>query len=300
VAAAVGTIAAHAHVPQPSRAERSENVVPRPEVARAAAFGFDAVMSDYYWLQAVQIVGAEPDPVRQGAVLARLIDVTTGLDPWVGHAYRFAALWLTDSTERVEQANALLRRGIAYHPTDWRNRFHLAFNEFFYLDDSQTAAAVLEPAIGLPGAPRYLGRLAARLRSESAGLEASALFLQELVRGAPDRYARAEYEKALDEIEAERRARFLDGAREEYRKRHGRDIAAVEDLVRGDGAVLRKLPPEPNGWEWVLDPETGQIVSSYYGKRYVPHIHPIYRSGTPSGPESSPVQAAGDAREVGR
>jgi hypothetical protein len=32
--------------------------------------------------------------------------------------------------------------------------------------------------------------------------------------------------------------------------------------------VLRRLPPEPHGWEWTLQPETGQIVSSYIGHRY--------------------------------
>jgi hypothetical protein len=32
--------------------------------------------------------------------------------------------------------------------------------------------------------------------------------------------------------------------------------------------VLRALPPEPHGWEWVIDPTSGQIVSSYVGHRY--------------------------------
>ena len=31
---------------------------------------------------------------------------------------------------------------------------------------------------------------------------------------------------------------------------------------------LRALPPGPNGWEWTLDPSSGQIVSSYVRHRY--------------------------------
>jgi tetratricopeptide (TPR) repeat protein len=244
--------------------------VPEPGVAKLAAFGFDALLGDYYWMRAVQIVGSPEGPVGRSHHLGRLIDVVTTLDPWVGHAYRFAAVWMIDDEPAVRHANAILERGIAHHPDDWRNRFYLGFNHFFYLGENGSAAAALEPAVGLPGAPRYLGRLVARLRSEASGgeIEAAAAFLQELLRQAEDPFAKAEYEKALDEIETERRARRLDAAREEFERRHGRDLSSVEDLVQVKPPVLRALPPEPHGFEWTLDPESGQIVSSYVGHRY--------------------------------
>jgi tetratricopeptide (TPR) repeat protein len=177
---------------------------------------------------------------------------------------------MTDDEAAVRHANAILERGIAHHPEDWRNRFYLGFNRFFYLGENAEAAAALTPALSLPGAPRYLGRLAARLRSQGSGgeLESAAAFLHELRRQTPDPFAQAEYERALDEIEAERRARRLDLARNEFQRRHGRDIERVEDLVRVPPAVLRALPPEPHGFEWTLDPESGQILSSYLGHRY--------------------------------
>jgi hypothetical protein len=244
--------------------------VPEPGLARLAAFGFDALLGDYYWMRAVQIVGSDEGAVGRSHHLGRLIDVVTTLDPWVDHAYRFAAVWMTDDEAAVRHANRILERGIAHHPDEWRNRFYLGFNHFFYLGEPAAAADVLEPALELHGAPRYLGRLVARLRSDAGGgeIESAAAFLSELLRQTQDPFARAEYEKALDEIEAERRARVLDAAREEFRRRHGRDIAHVEDLVRVPPPVLRALPPEPHGWEWTLDPQSGQIVSSYVKHRY--------------------------------
>jgi tetratricopeptide (TPR) repeat protein len=244
--------------------------VPDPTLAKLAALGFDAVLGDYYWMRAVQIVGKEAGPVGHSHQIGRLIDVVTTLDPRVVHPYRFAAVWMTDDEAAVRKANELLERGVAHHPTDWLNRFYLGFNHFFYFGENAAAAAVLEPAVGMQGAPRYLGRLVARLRSEAGGgeLEAATAFLQELLRQDPDPYKKAEYEKALDEIEAERRARQLDAAREEFVRRHGRDIRRVEELVEGAKPVLRTLPPEPHGWEWTLDPESGQIVSSWVGHRY--------------------------------
>ena len=114
----------------------------------------------------------------------------------------------------------------------------------------------------------------ARLRADADGLDTAAALLQELVANAEDPFAKAEYEKGLDEIETERRARFLDQARAEYQRRNGRDIERVEDLLAGADPVLRELPPELHDWEWVIDEESGRIVSSWYGSRYEPLLHP--------------------------
>lgn len=253
-----------------------EQVVPRPDTARVVALGFDSLLSDYYWLRAVQIVGGERRAMDPHVpALTRLAELTVGLDPWVGHPYRFAAVWLNTTPEAVQAANRMLERGIAYHPTDWRNRFYLSFNHFFYLSDAEAAARELEPAVGLPGAPAYLGRLLARLRSETGGLEVAEAYLRELVQQADDEGLRLHYERAIREIETERRARLLDAARATFRERTGRDIARVEELVRGPGAVLRALPPLPDDdAEWTLDPKTHEIVSSALNRRYLVYIHP--------------------------
>src|SRR5215468_2178240 len=280
VAAAAGVHAAHARMDPASRA-LGASFVPRPEQARLASFGFAALVADFHWLHAVQVVGdAAPITSAQATLLGRLIDVVTTLDPWVEHAYRCAAVWLTDSPGSVHAANRLLVRGIAYHPLDWRNRHYLGFNHFFYLGEEEKAADILAPAVALPGAPRYLGALVARLRLRKGGLEATAAFLSELARETTDEYKRAEYLKTLDEIQVERWARGLEAARKRYRERTGHDLAAVEDLVRGPAPVLDALPPaHPNfaGFAWRIDRDSGRIVSSFYGRRYELHIHPFDR-----------------------
>ena len=101
----------------------------------------------------------------------------TGLDPWVDHPYRFAALWLTESDDEVRHANRLLEKGIAYHPLDWRNRFYLGYNQFFYLEDNARAADALESALRFPDAPDYLGAFVTRLRAAGDSLDTAALFL---------------------------------------------------------------------------------------------------------------------------
>jgi hypothetical protein len=276
VAAGVFVLLVHRAMDTSSKVGQGEFFVPRPEQARLTALGFDAVLSDYYWLQAVQIVGGDPQGVAHWAgLVGRLVDVVTALDPWVGHPSRFAAVWMTDSVDSVLHANALLRRAISYHPRDWRNYHYLGFNDFFYLGDDAAAADALEHAVGLPDAPPYLAALVAKLREQREGLDTAAAFLEELARSTEDEYARAEYLKSLDEIETERRARFLDRARAEYRRRNGRDIRSVAELAQGPGRVLDALPPaHPHfrAFQWVIDPATGAIVSSFYKERYHPHL----------------------------
>jgi hypothetical protein len=288
LAAVALTAWVHQRMPTPARSAQSDLFVPRPELARATALGFDAVIGDYYWLQAVQIVGGTGTPERKGYLLAGLIDVVTTLDPWVDHPYRFAAVWLTDSLASVRKANELLQRGIDHHPSDWRNRFYLGFNQFFYLGEEAKAAETLEPAIALQGAPRYLRSLVARLEGARGGLEAAETFLHGLILEAASDDEREQYERALDEVATERVARELDAARERYRERRGRDIEQVEDLLRGPDEVLEALPPEPHGGRWILSSEDGRIVSSAVGHRYEPNIDPVTRR------RIEKIRAAGD------
>jgi hypothetical protein len=263
------TLAAQARLPQSAPGADGAPLVPSPGSARLASLGYDALVSDFYWLRAVQLVGDDGAfSVAQAPLIGRLTAVVVGLDPWVDHPYRFAALWMSDNPKSRAEADRLLERGIAYHPRDWRDRFYLSFNRLFYEGDADAAARELAPAVGLPGAPLYLGRLLARLRAQGGDLDAAESYLRALLLHAPDEWHKVEYEKALDEIQTERRARYLDQARAVYRERTGHDIQRIQDLAGGPDAVIAELPPEPHGWEWMLDPRTGDIESSYYRHRY--------------------------------
>jgi tetratricopeptide (TPR) repeat protein len=276
---AVVTGVVHAEIDTGSADSAGRLRLPDARIAKVASLGFHPVLADWAWVQALQLVGGDGDGVQKGAgEIADAIEFVAALDPWVDHPYRFAALWLTNSADEVRRANKLLQKAIAYHPGDWRNRFYLGYNEFFYLQDPERAARALKPAIGMRGAPNYLGALVTRLEAESGDLETAALFLEQLIRNAPDEYARAEYWKAYDEIETERRARFLDQMRQRFVQRNGRDLRAPAELWSGRLRVMEKMPPpHPHfpGFEWVIDPGTGQITSSFYGSRYALHFHPL-------------------------
>lgn len=272
---------AHSRVPLTTRTDLGSDFVPSPEVVRAASLGFDALLADYHWLQAVQVVGSTENVDEPTARhLGKLVDVVTSLNPHVGHPYRFAAIWLSHTEDLVREGNRLLERGVAHHPDEWRNYFYLGFNHFYYLAEYQLAAEALEAAMRLPGSPSYLPRLVARLKSEHRDVEVAEVFLRELLRNTHDEDARGRIQASLDEIELEYKARHLDRAREAFRALAGRDIERVEELVEGELRVIERLPsPEPDaippslrrGSVWQIDADTDRILSSYLGRRYEVH-----------------------------
>lgn len=282
VLAVAATGYVHGRMPRATDVELGDAFVPDPHVAKVMALGFDAAVADFYWLKAIQAVGGGVQvDERLGSHLGKLIDVVTTLDPWVDHPYRFAAIWMTEGRENVLTANRLLERGIAHHPEEWRNRFYLGFNLFYYLTQHEAAADQLQIASLLPGAPPYLGRLVARLRAETADIDVAEAFLHELIRNTDDETIRQGYMAALDEIEIEKKARFLDRAREAFNTLNARDIVSVDELVSGPHPMLEKLPDaEPEslpaalrrGSVWRLDLESDEIVSTYYDRRYQLHF----------------------------
>jgi hypothetical protein len=291
--AALALVAAtQGRLPYAARDPDGKLLVPRAESARVAALGFESLLADYYWLRVVQVVGSERIPVEQAPLIEEISRVVVALDPWVDHPYRFAALWLSDRPETQPSANRILERGIAYHPRDWRNRFYLSFNHLYNQGDAGAAADELEAAIGLEGAPPYLARLVARLRSTGGGLDAAEAYLRTLLGQEISAWQRVAYEDALVEIDTERRARALDEARARFAALNGFDIQRVEELAWGPYAVLWTLPGEPNGAGWAIDEKSGRIVSTHYKRRYKVNFHdPEQKLEAPSSD-----QAAGGAQ----
>lgn len=274
VASTTGTV--HARMDTGAAADAATLRAPEPRLTKLMAQGFAPVVADWYWVQVLQVVGgAVYDVGNQAEAIGTTLELITDLDPWVDHPYRFAGIWLTETPDQVRQANRLLEKSLSYHPREWRNRFYLGYNQFFYLGENAEAARTLEPALRMPAAPDYLGPLVTRLRAEGGDLRTAQLFLQELIRTAPDEYARAEYLKAHDEIETELVARMLDRARAAFAERHGRDIRQPAELWQGPLRVMSEMPPpHPHfpGFEWAIDPKDGQIVSTFYKTRYRLHI----------------------------
>ncbi len=153
---------------QPVEAEVAAARNLSPEVQRALAFGFKQVLSDAYWLQAVQYYGtkANEDVFYRG--LYAILDRATTLDPHFDFAYQFGGEVIPYHQGEVgwhntAKAIALLQKGMANQPGRWEIPFLLAYALFTYTGDYQQAGHYMEIAADLAEKRSKQGRSASPL-----------------------------------------------------------------------------------------------------------------------------------------
>ena len=261
-----------AHRPPPSVGE-TEEIYVSPETARRMSLGFNGLIADWYWLRTLQYVGRKID-AYQGDIqlddlsplairqLAPLLDQATTLDPHLMAAYEYGAVVLP--TIDVEAAIRLTRKGIAANPHEWRLHKFLGYI-YWQQQRYREASAAYREGAQIPGAPAWMGAMAAQMELKGGSREVARTLYQRMYEeGEGDIKLLAAKRLAqitsLDEREAIRRVL------EAYRARSGggrcpgswREVAA---LLRAASLTLDAsgAPIDPAGVPYVLDAEACDV-----------------------------------------
>jgi hypothetical protein len=226
---------------------------------------FDALASDVYWIRALQVYGGERlvrDRPRNYDLLYPLLDLTTALDPYFTIAYRFGAIFLSEpfpgGPGRPDQAETILKKGIAAQPTKWQYYHDIAFVEYWHRKDPKSAAAWFQRAADQPNAPNWLTPIVAVMLN-AGGDRASARLLWRQIEASDQEWLRSIAERRLQQLDA---------------------LDIVDQLDR----IVQNFPPPPGGqysWRWlisqralpgvpadatrtpfVIDPTTGKVSVS--------------------------------------
>ena len=232
------------------------------EVSRPFSFGFRSLVSDFTFMEAIQVVGGikKPRTAVGGAaddrVLDRLLTYSTDLDPKFAGAYRFAGNAmprhsLDEKVTNVLEAETILKKGSRERPDDWRIPFELGFIQSYYLAHFDDAARNLAIAARAPGSPAYLGLLATRAAADAGDLDFAERMATVMASEATEESTRAEWEKRLVDLRMERDLRAIEAAVARYQKRTGEKPPSLEALVRSRD--LTKIATEPHGGRYQLD-----------------------------------------------
>jgi hypothetical protein len=149
------------------------------EQVRRMLPGFESLAADIYWLRTVQYYGGRRRFAddKRFELLRPLIEITTTLDPRLEIAYRYGAVFESEpppiGAGRPLEGIGVLEKGVKAMPQSWRLRQDLGFFHFLYLKDAAGAAAVLQDAAEIPGAPFWLRTLAADLLARGGDRAAS-------------------------------------------------------------------------------------------------------------------------------
>ncbi|MSO49640.1 MAG: hypothetical protein EXQ49_07025 [Acidobacteria bacterium] len=177
-------------------------------VADHLALSFDAVMADVYWIRTVQYYASQRKSRHFSGgyeLLDSLLDLTTSLDPYFSVAYQFGAIFLSepppDGAGRTDLAIALLEKGLRVEPR-WQYAQALGFVHYWHRNDLVAAANEFKRAGLMPGAPPWLGPLAANTLAKGGGREGALVMFTELAK-SEEKWIRQLAERRLRELRQE-------------------------------------------------------------------------------------------------
>ena len=228
------------------------------EVADRLALEYDALAADIYWIRAVLHYGGDrlDDPgAARYELLYPLLDLTTSLDPLFQVAYRFGAVFLAERPPggpgRVDQAEALLKKGMEASPEKWQYPHDLGFLYYWQERDYKTAAAWFERGAVLPDAPEWLAPVAASMLARGGDRESSRQMLQRILQDADQDWLRQVATRWLQQLDALDQMDRLDALLTEYHERAGRRPMSWAELIRA--GWLPGMPLDPTGHPYELD-----------------------------------------------
>ena len=239
--------------------------LPSGEYLRMASLGYRELAADLLWLQAIQVMGEKKLSEEEGQWLYHAVDLITTLDPKFVRAYEAGSHALCILVLMPEESNRLLEKGMKHNPQEWILPFLLGINYYFELGDDEKAAEAMAKAARLPGAPERLVNLAAKLFVSAKSPQQAVELLAKVYEETSDENVRKMVEVRLKESIVERDLQILEEAIRRYQVNYTHRPERLEDLV-GPG-LLRELPKEPFGGQYLYEPTTGVVWSSEVTER---------------------------------
>lgn len=231
-------------------------LLPEPSVVRAVGKSQLPLITDLYWLRAINFGTSVKTPLESRALIAlgRLI---ADLDPNFRPPYWFVALnapvYVDEKWVNAAETAELMERARKRFPTDAWTFTVLALNYMSYQRDYVRAAEVLSEAARIPGAPKHLGPLATRLLAAAGHTDRSRALASDLMAEAPDDETRDFFAERLKAIDLEEQLVVIDRAAERFREEQGRDPTGARELELSGYLTAPLQDPFGGQLDWAKD-----------------------------------------------
>jgi hypothetical protein len=232
-------------------------------VARALSMSFNALTADVYWLRTIQHFGGDRLTARRDRpfeLLHPLLELTTTLDPDFMAAYRFGAIFLAERQPggpgRPDQAIALLEKGLRARPDRWQYAQDIGFIHLWHSGDAKTAAMWFRRAADMPGAPNWLGPVAATTMT-GADREVAAAWLRDMAEHSPEAWVRRIAQHRLAQLVAMTGIDQLEALVPVFQRKMSRNPTGWNDFIAA--GLLDGVPLDPVGAPFVYFPASGRV-----------------------------------------
>lgn len=241
-------------------------LLPRIELLKILGAGQRPLVTDYFWLQAIQSAGkgAQLMTKERWLDLYYYADLVTDLDPKFKKVYVFAGTAIPTNLGReryvnVDEGLKILKKGMDAFPQDPYIAFYYAVNLSYLKKQHREAAGILAQVARMPNAPPQTGEIATRLLAVNGDFEAAMSLITAAERTEKDPKIRETLKRRRIEVLQERVLQKVDEAIEAYKKDYGGKLPeqGLTELLR-QGYL--DAPP--------ADPMRGIIYIGTDGKAY--------------------------------
>ena len=241
------------------RAQKVEELgfLPKGEYLKKVALGYDPLICDFIWLEAIQVMGDRKIPPKGAEWIYNALDVATDLDGKDEYVYEAGGIFLSAVAGDYEASNRILKKGFYNNPENWRLPFYIGTNYFLYLNNYKRAAYYIGRAAVLPGRPEFVPFLATRLYAESGDPRFAMALIESLYKQTKDEKVKSSLLARMKELVIEENIQLIEGAKAKYAAKNHKNPESMEALVKA--GYLSGIPKDPLGGKYYIDSATGEI-----------------------------------------
>ncbi|MGB7295797.1 MAG: hypothetical protein WBC70_09445 [Candidatus Aminicenantales bacterium] len=229
--------------------------IPSGKYLKYATFGYSSLVADLVYIWAIQYYTTYTI-VDRFKNLEHIFSIIAELDPRFTDPYEIGALIAVNEARDLDLAYKILDLGLAKNPDQWIFPFE-AGHYAQRARDYETARKYYEKAMSIPGAPDIAKRLYAAAGFKAMDLDESWKTWLEIYDTAQDERTRIIAGKHLYQVKTALDTNVLKEAVRRFRERYQRLPAELSELVRF--GIVRSLPRDLDGKDYVYDPKTGEI-----------------------------------------
>jgi tetratricopeptide (TPR) repeat protein len=131
-----------------------------------------------------------------------LLDRVTTVDPHFEAPYVFGGVYVLMDTGDLDEAEALLQKGLRQNPESWLIAFHLGWYYWMYRGDTERCRTCLERAVSLPGCKDYVFSLLQGVTARAGAVDLTIQYLEGLLESTDNPDMKAKIGRTLETLKA--------------------------------------------------------------------------------------------------
>lgn len=236
--------------------ERRVNKTTLPvDVNRHISLGFDNMLADLHWLDAIQYLALGTSQGGHPA-LPILLDNVTTLDPDFEYPYIFSSL-IMPGEGHTKDAIKLAEKGIKEVPNSWQIPYYAGLSIYqIQLRDYDKAAELVKLASTKPDAPESLSFISGVLRSRANDKIKAYASWEVIYNTAENKYSKERAGLYLEHYEI---IFGLEKLCATYKEKYGSFPEKLSDLTRA--GYIKEIPEDPLGRGFTYKKEIGEVFT---------------------------------------